>query len=332
MNLVTVRDEGAPVPAATTRSSKFLAELDTPEVVPVRHPGRSVGIAVSLLFVAALVRTVIVNPNFQWDIVWRYFHDEQILTGMMMTLKLTFITLGIAFALGTVLALGRTSASALVNVVTWAYVWFFRGTPLLVQLVFWYNVAALYPTINIGIPGGPTFAEANGNSLITAFTAAVIAFGLNQSAYMCEIIRSGLLAVDEGQREAAAALGLTKLQVLRKVVFPQAMRVIIPSAGNLLIDLLKSTALVSVIALPELLYSAQLIYSQNFLTIPVLLAATIWYLIITTVLTAVQYYIERYYARGSTRNLPLTPWQRINLKWGNFVAKVRRIENKAVGR
>lgn len=316
------------VSTTTTRSSRLLTSLDKPQVVPVRHPGTWLGILVCLLFVAGLIRTFIENPNYQWDIVWRYFLDDQILNGIGLTLQLTFITLGISFVLGTILAVGRTSRSTFLNVVTWNYVWFFRGTPLLVQIIFWYNIAALYPVIKIGIPFGPTFVEADGNALINAFTAAVISFGLNQSAYMCEIIRSGLLAVDEGQREAATAIGLTKFQVFRKVVAPQAMRVILPSAGNLLIDLLKSTALVSVIALPELLYSAQLIYSQNFLTIPVLLAATLWYLIITTVLTIIQYYIERYYARGSTRNLPLTPLQKAQLKWNNVVGKFSQLKSK----
>jgi polar amino acid transport system permease protein len=296
--------------------------------VPVRHPGQWVGILVCLLFVAGLIRTFIENSNYQWDIVWRYFTDRQILNGIGLTLQLTFITLGISFVLGTILAIGRTSKSTFLNVVTWNYVWFFRGTPLLVQIIFWYNIAALYPVIEIGIPFGPTFIEADGNALINAFTAAVIAFGLNQSAYMCEIIRSGLLAVDEGQREAATALGLSKLQVLRKVVAPQAMRVILPAVGNQLIDLLKSTALVSVIALPELLYSAQLIYSRNFLTIPVLLAATLWYLIITTFFTVIQYYVERYYARGSSRNLPLTPWQKARWKWNDVVGKLSQRKSK----
>jgi polar amino acid transport system permease protein len=317
------------LPTTTTRSSRLLTSLDKPQVVPVRHPGTWLGILVCLRFVAGLLRTFIENPNYQWDIVWHYFSDTQILKGIGLTLQLTFITLGISFVLGTVLAVGRTSKSSFLNVVTWSYVWFFRGTPLLVQIVFWYNIAALYPVIEIGIPFGPTFVEADGNALINAFTAAVIAFGLNQSAYMCEIIRAGLLAVDEGQREAATALGLSKFQVLRKVVAPQAMRVILPAVGNQLIDLLKSTALVSVIALPELLYSAQLIYSQNFLTIPVLLAATLWYLIITTVLSILQYYVERYYSRGSSRNLPLTPTQKAKARWNDVVGKFSQLKSKA---
>lgn len=317
------------VPTATTRSSRLLTSLDKPEVVPVRHPGTWLGILVCLLFVAGLIRTFIENPNYQWDIVWHYFKDVQILKGIGLTLQLTFITLAISFVLGTVLAVGRTSKSTFLNVVTWSYVWFFRGTPLLVQIVFWYNIAALYPVIEVGIPFGPTLVEADGNALINSFTAALIAFGLNQSAYMCEIIRSGLLAVDEGQREAATALGLTKFQVLRKVVAPQAMRVILPAVGNQLIDLLKSTALVSVIALPELLYSAQLIYSQNFQTIPVLLAATLWYLVITTVLSILQYYVERFYARGASRNLPLTPLQKAKLRWTSVESKLSKIKSKA---
>jgi len=267
-----------------------------------------------MVLFAMMVHAIIVNQNFQWDVVWQYFHAKAILDGMYLTLELTFITLAVAFALGALMAVARTSASTVLNVVSWLFVWFFRGTPLLVQLIFWYNLASLYPTLSLGIPFGPAFVSGNANELITPFTAAVIAFGLNQGAYMCEIIRSGILAVDEGQRDAAAMLGLSQMQTLKKIIAPQAMRIILPSVGNLLIDLLKSTALISVLSLPELLYSAQLIYSQNFLTIPVLLAATIWYLIITTLLTIVQYYVERRYARGSVRNLPTTPWQKTKQK------------------
>lgn len=295
---------------ASTRSAALLADLSRPEVVAVRHPGRMVGILIAVVLATMLVHTVIVNPHFQWAIVWQYFTDDKILTGVVLTMKLTVITLAVAFVLGTVLAVARTSGSTFLDLLSWSFIWFFRGTPLLVQLIFWYNLAALYPRLSLGIPFGPEFVHGDANHTVTAFSAALIALGLNQSAYMGEIIRAGLLAVDEGQKEAASVLGFTPRQVLWKIVAPQAMRVIIPSAGNLLIGLLKYTSIVSVIALPDLLYSAQLIYAQDFLVIPILLSATAWYLIITTALTVLQYYVERHYSRGASRNLPLTPWQK----------------------
>lgn len=262
------------------------------------------------------------NPRFQWDLVGKYFFDTRIIDGLLMTLRLTFITLGIAFVLGAVLAVARTSKSAFLRMLSTLYVWFFRGTPLLVQLLFWYNVAALYPTFSFPVPFGPTLFEVDATTFISAFAAALIAFGLNQSAYMAEIIRSGMLAVDEGQRDAAYSLGFTTFQVLRRVVAPQAMRVIIPAVGNLTIGLLKYTSLVSVVALPDLLYSAQLIYAQTFETIPLLLVATIWYLIVVTLLSVTQFYIERYYARGASRNLPPTLWQTAAAQWNHLRGKL----------
>ncbi len=279
-------------------------------VVPIRHSGRWVAAGLVSILVLLLLRSAMANPNYQWHIVGQYLFDERILRGLLLTLQLTFETLLLALVLGTAIALCRTSPSGLLRTVSWAYIWFFRGTPVLVQLIFWYNFAALYPQLTIGLPFGPTLLQVDSNSAINAMTAALVGLGFNQAAYMAEIIRSGLLSVDEGQREAASALGLNKRQIFRRIIAPQAMRVVVPPVGNLLIGLLKDTALVSVIALPVLLYAAQLIYAQNFRTIPILLTATIWYLVITTVLTVAQFYVERYFAKGATRNLPKTPLQK----------------------
>jgi polar amino acid transport system permease protein len=186
-----------------------------------------------------------------------------------------------------------------------------------VQILFWSFIAALYPRISIGIPfGGPQFAHADANTLITPFTAAILALGLNEAAYMAEIVRAGILSVDPGQQEAAHALGMTRAQTMRRIVLPQAMRVIIPPTGNETISMLKTSSVVSVITYTELLYAAELIYSsaRSFgagLEIPLLLVASIWYLIVTSVLTGIQYYVERYFARGSQRELPPTPLQRL---------------------
>jgi polar amino acid transport system permease protein len=227
------------------------------------------------------------------------------------TLELTVIAMAIGIVLGVLLAIMRQSRNPLVSSGSWIYVWFFRGTPVLVQLLFWNFIAALYPRISLGIPFGPQFIHANANQLITPFIAAILGLGLNEGAYMAEIVRAGILSVEEGQTDAALALGMTRLQTMRRIVLPQAMRVIIPPTGNETISLLKTSSLVSVIAYTELLYSAQLIYAVNYRTIPLLIVASIWYLIVTTVLSIGQYYVERYYGRGSARELPETPLQRL---------------------
>ena len=184
---------------------------------------------------------------------------------------------------------------------SWVYIWLLRGTPVLVQILFWNFIAALYPTVGLGIPFGPSFVHLDANSLITPFVAAMLALGLNEGAYMSEIVRAGIISVDEGQTDAAQALGMTRLQTMRRVVLPQAMRVIIPPTGNETISMLKTTSLVAFIGLADLLYSAQLIYSVNYKTIPLLITASIWYLAVTSVLSIGQYYIERYYGRGRAR-------------------------------
>jgi polar amino acid transport system permease protein len=206
-----------------------------------------------------------------------------------------------------VFAVMRLSANPVVRTAAFAYVNFFRGTPVLVQLLFWFNLAALYPVITLGIPG----VQLDANQLITPMTAAILGLGLNQGAYMSEIVRAGILSVDHGQTEAAEALGITRLQTMRRVVLPQAMRVIIPPTGNETIGMLKTTALVSVISVPELLYSAQIIYARTFETVPLLIVASLWYLLITSILTVGQYYLERRFARGNQRNLPPTPLQQL---------------------
>jgi polar amino acid transport system permease protein len=205
----------------------------------------------------------------------------------------------------------RLSPNPMVSGGAWCYVWLFRGTPVLVQLLFWSFIAAVYPKISLGIPFGPSLISQTANSLITPFVAAILGLGLNEGAYMSEIVRAGLLSVDEGQTEAAQALGMSRMQTLRRVVLPQAMRVIIPPTGNETISMLKTSSLVSVIAFTELLYASQLIYSQNYKQIPLLIVASLWYLFLTSILSFGQYYLERHYARGAARELPLTPFQKL---------------------
>jgi polar amino acid transport system permease protein len=254
--------------------------------------------AVLLVILAILVDALVTNERFGWDIVGHYLFSHQILVGLRRTLWLTLIAMLIGLVLGTVLAIMRMSTNPVAQVAAGLYIWFFRGTPLLVQLIFWYNLSALYPKLSFGIPFGPTFADVQTNSVLTVFLAAILGLGLNESAYMSEIIRAGLLSVDPGQKAAAEALGMRDSLIFRRIVWPQAMRVIVPPVGNQVIGMLKYTSLVSVIALPELLYSAQLIYQQNFQTIPLLMVASIWYLAVTSILSVIQGYIERRYGRG----------------------------------
>jgi polar amino acid transport system permease protein len=281
--------------------------------VPVRRPGRWIAAAIVLIVAVALIRSVATNPRFEWSVVGNYLFDARILEGLRVTIELTVIAMAIGIVLGVLLAVMRLSHNPLVSGASWFYIWFFRGTPVLVQLLFWYNIAALYPTIALGIPFGPAFVHADANSLITPFTAAILGLGLNEGAYMAEIVRAGMISVDEGQTDAAQSLGMSRLQTLRRIVLPQAMRVIIPPTGNETISMLKTSSLASVIVVTELLYAAQLIYSVNFKTIQLLIVASVWYIVCTSVLYVGQFYLERYYGRGTSRELALTPAQRVRL-------------------
>jgi polar amino acid transport system permease protein len=279
--------------------------------VPVRHPGRWVAAAIVVVLAATIVHSAATNPRFGWSLVGDYFLSGRVLHGLVITLELTAIAMAIGIVLGVVLAVMRLSPNPLVATASWLYIWFFRGTPVLVQLLFWSFISALYPRISLGIPFGPQFVHGSANAIITPFAAAILGLGLNEAAYMAEIVRAGILSVDEGQTEAAQALGMRRLQTMRLIVLPQAMRVIIPPTGNETISMLKTTSLVSVIAYSELLYSVQLIYAVNYRQIPLLLVACIWYLIVTTVLSIGQYYVERRFGRGTARSQPPTPLQRL---------------------
>ena len=278
---------------------------DELEVVPIRHYGRLVIAVIIAVFIAKFVQILFTNDRFQWDQVADFFTASSILEGLGRTLILTVGAMAIGIVGGILLAVMHRSPNPLLSKTGWAYIWFFRGTPVLVQLIFWYNLSALFPEISLGIPFGPQFYEFDANGVITVYVAALLGLGLNEAAYMAEIVRSGLNSVDPGQAEASQALGMTSAQTFARVVLPQAMRVIIPPTGNQVIGMLKTTALVSVIALPDLLYSAQLIYNRNFNPIPLLIVASIWYLILTTILSIGQFYIERHYNRGHRSATPV---------------------------
>jgi len=269
-------------------------------IVGHRHYGRWFSALIVLLLVALMGSSVISNPRFEWDVVAQNLTEASILNGVIMTIKLTAISVLFGFAGGTLLALMRLSANPVLVGVSWAYTWFFRAVPMLVQLFLWYNIAALYPKLTLSLPFIGEVWSATTNEIISPFSAAVIALVMHQSAYAAEIIRAGIQSVNPGQLEAAKALGYRPGQIFRQTVLPQAMRTILPPAGNEVIGQLKTTAVVSVIALQDVLYSAQIIYQRTYEVIPLLLVATAWYLLMTSVLSIGQHYVEVWFSRGNS--------------------------------
>lgn len=269
-------------------------------VVPVRHPGRWVAVAVILLLVAMLVHLLAFNPGFHWGVVGHYLFNGQILSGLRLTIELTAISMALGVVIGTLLAVGRLSENPIISRFCWFYIWLFRGTPLIVQLLVWYYLSAVVRTVGLGVPFGATFVTFQTNSLISQFGAAILGLGLNEAAYSSEIIRAGIMSVGQGQIEAGLSLGMTPPRLMRRVILPQAMRIVVPPIGNEVIGMLKYTALVLVIALPDLLTSAQDIYDINLLQIPLLIVACIWYLVASSLLSIGQYFIERRLGRSVT--------------------------------
>ncbi|MFG2941973.1 amino acid ABC transporter permease [Streptomyces sp. NPDC048282] len=274
------------------------------EELPVyrrRRPGQWVLTLVVVVLAASLVQSLITNRRFGWDTVGAWLFSRTVMTGLLTTLELTAAAMAIGLVLGIALALMRLSDNPVARSVSWAYIWLFRGTPLLVQLLFWGFISALYPTLSLHLPLLPAIGGVPANSVITTFAAALLGLGLNEAAYLAEIIRAGIVSVDHGQTEAADALGLSRARTLRRIVLPQAMRVIIPPVGNETISMLKTTSLVSVLAYAELLYSVQIVYARTYQTIPLLIVASIWYLAVTTLLNVGQHYLERHFAKGGRR-------------------------------
>ena len=278
--------------------------------VPLRHPWRWVAVAVLGVLTAMFVHSLVVNPRWQWDFVRGYLTYHAILKGVVVTVELTALAMAIGIVLGILLAVMRMSGNYVLSTVAWLYTWFFRGTPVLVQLLFWYAFSLLFHDLSIGIPFGPKFHTWDTNTLITPFIAGVLGLGLNEAAYMAEIARAGLLSVDPGQQEAATALGMSLGKSMRRIVLPQAMRVIIPPTGNETISMLKTTSLVATISVLDLTGTAELIYGSNSLQIPLLVVISIWYLAMTSVLSFGQYFVERRFSRG-TRALSQRPARRM---------------------
>jgi polar amino acid transport system permease protein len=296
--------------ASGPSSSPVGRRPETIKAVPVGHPWRWVSAAVVLVVAGTLAYTVATAPELNWTFVWRYLFADLILQGLGLTLELTIAAMAIGIVLGIVVAVMRLSPNPVMSTLSWFYVWFFRGTPVLVQIFFWFNLAIVLPYIGISIPGTHIGVSWSTNVLITALMAAIFGLGFNEAAYMAEIVRAGIISVEHGQTEAAQALGMTRLQVMRRIVLPQAMRVIIPPTGNETISMLKTTSLAFVASVPELFTRSHQIASSNFRVVELLFVASLWYLALTSVLTVGQYYLERYFARGSQRELPPTPLDR----------------------
>jgi polar amino acid transport system permease protein len=257
-------------------------------------------IVCSLLAVGILY-SVLTNPNFKWNVVARYFTHETILRGLMLTIFLTIASMVIGTLLGLVLAIMRSSSIKPIAATAGVYITLFRGTPVLVQLIFWFNIAALYPNLTIGIPFTDISTAVDINALMAPITAALIGLSLNEAAYMAEIVRGGFLSVGKGQIEAADSLGMSGSMKMRKVIIPQAMPSIIPATGNQFIGMFKETSLVSVLGVAELLQSAQLIYARTYETIPLLIVASLWYLVMTLALSYPQSLLEKKYSRSTSR-------------------------------
>jgi len=299
---------------------RSVAEL---RAVPVRHPGRWVGAAAVLVLVAMMVHSIFFSTTlrggrrqrrFELHVIGKYLFAHPVVRGVGLTIELTVCAMAIGIFLGIVLAVLRLSPNPLLSGASWIYIWFFRGTPVFVQLFFWYDISYVFPRLTLGIPFGPAFVHYNANTLVTPVFAAIVGLGLNEGAYMAEIIRAGIISVDEGQSEASHALGMTRMQTMRLIVLPQAMRVIVPPTGNETISMLKTSSLASAITVAELLFSVQEIAARTYQTVPLLMVASLWYLMMTSVLTTGQYYVERYFARGALRELPPTPFQRLRAR------------------
>lgn len=270
-------------------------------IVRSRHPVRiAIGALVSIFLLSFLFR-VADNQNMQWPMVGRYLFDKHVLSGVRVTLLVTIVCQALAVVIGTVVAIMRLSKSRIFSAIANGYLWFFRGTPLLVQLIFWYNLAALFPVLFLGVPFTGLGVMLKTNAVISGFTAAIVGFSLHDGAYMAEIVRAGIMSVDPGQREAAVTTGMTEAQAMRRIILPQAMRVIVPPTGNQAINLLKATALVAFISGGDLLSNVQDIYAVNYAVMPLLVVATLWYLALVTVATLGQYYLERAIGKGYAR-------------------------------
>lgn len=313
----------APGPRRVSDSNQAL-DPSTLTVARTWHPLRWLATIAVLIVTAQFIQGLATNKAWDWDTFGDYLFADSILKALLLTLELTLYAVLLGFGGGIILAAARLSRIPLLSSVSWVFVWAFRSIPLVVQILIWFNISLLYKSVSLGIPFGPSFFDFSTKSLFSPFVAALIALSLHQAAYAAEIIRAGIISVDQGQSEAAAALGIPKTRQFLRIILPQAMRSIVPNATNEIIGMVKATALLSSVAVTELFYQAQVILGRNGRPIPLLLVATFWYIVITTVLTIGQFYVERYFAKGSARHLPATPIQKLRNRTGHLALVVRR--------
>jgi len=288
-----------------------LARLGTRRVARLSHPGQWIAAALVLVLVLNFAQTLFTNPSWEWAKVPTWLFSPAILTGLQLTLLATAISAVVSFVGGIVVALARMSANPVLSTVSWFYVWVFRSLPLILVLLFLFNLGNLYPAIGIGIPFGPQL-QVGTYTLLTPLALGVIGLSLSEIAYSSEVVRAGLLSVDQGQHEAAKALGIPRRRQFTRIVLPQALRSIVPSYVNQIVGLIKASSLLFYVSLLDLFGVAQNLGSTYPTdVIPLLVVATIWYLVLTSVISVIQFYIERFYARGVFRVLPLTPFQKV---------------------
>ncbi|PRQ11203.1 amino acid ABC transporter permease [Corynebacterium sp. 13CS0277] len=269
------------------------------EAKQLHHPGRWIAAAILLALATLFIINAATNEAYHWDTYRAYLFDTRVATAALHTLELTVLAMLLGVVLGALLAVLRMSPNPVLRAVAWTYLWVFRGTPVYVQLVFWGLMSSLYQSINVG------FAEIDIQQFLeNTFILAALGLGLNESAYMAEIVRAGIQAVPEGQTEASKALGMSWWQTMRRTVLPQAMRIIIPPTGNELISMLKTTSLAVAVPYTAELYGRSMDIANNlFLPVPMLLVAATWYLVVTSILMVGQFYLERYFSKGATRQL-----------------------------
>jgi polar amino acid transport system permease protein len=282
------------------------------KAVPVRRPGRWIAAFVVVVVAASIIRFAITDSAIKWHIVGQYLFDPRILHGVVVTMYVSVAAMAIGVVLGVILAVMRLSPNPILKSASWLYIYFFRGTPLLVQVTFWFAITALFPKgiISLGIPFGPALIHPDANKIITVFVAALLALATNEGAYMAEIVRAGIISVPEGQSEAAASLGMSRTQIMRRIILPQATRVILPPTGNEFISMLKNSSLASTIGFAELYFEASGIYAQNYDTVQLLIVESIWYLVMTSVLYVGQYFLERKVGQGFSREQRATMKER----------------------
>ncbi|MEU2062795.1 amino acid ABC transporter permease [Streptomyces sp. NPDC013455] len=312
----------AEAPAPTDPPAK---DSGVPRIRPLRRPGRWIVTAAVLVLLAQILHGLVTNPFYQWHRFRYWFLRPAVLDGLLVTLEVAALSAVLGLLGGILLALGRLSGSPVLRAVSWTYTWLFRSVPLIVVLIFLYNFGALYKTVSLGVPFGPAFVTFDESRLATDMTIAVIGLSLNEAAYAAEVVRAGILSVDQGQHEAAAALGLPRGRQFRRIVFPQALRSITPNYVNQLIGLVKSTSLVFYVSLLDLFGTVQAMgntYPGD--VVPLLMVATVWYLILTSAVSAVQYHVERHQARGATGTPPPTPLRKARAGLAGLRDRLRR--------